>query len=358
MASLPRNGARLMPAAPKDDGSSRRPAQTVSNIKANPAASLTATFLPQSEHWSIDAGTVAYDVIPGDYHASDPARYQAPLHASNEESLTAHGGGPLDASILTSNTTAAAVASDPSLGSFQHRSPNQPSFYFDAVDAFQHQDEHLIDIADTDQYNKEATTTALSISRHPQVTHDNRRSTPTGLKPSPALSVAGKGSLRPAVALLRPSIKRKGESTPILAIGESTGQPTDWAGHTEHADIQQRMSNSTHLLSKSGHRSVDASSRDQLATKTTNSIPSTAASASGDEVESNGNGGSMVSIETQRAGGPLGVQPPGILQAGRSRQAPHPQSGLPAEKVFPIQIGSELFRLSGASIASDGEYSA
>jgi hypothetical protein len=29
---------------------------------------------------------------------------------------------------------------------------------------------------------------------------------------------------------------------------------------------------------------------------------------------------------------------------------------LPHEKVFPIQIGSELFRLSGASISSDGSY--
>jgi len=29
-------------------------------------------------------------------------------------------------------------------------------------------------------------------------------------------------------------------------------------------------------------------------------------------------------------------------------------AGLPAEKGFPIQIGSELFRLSGASIMSDG----
>lgn len=29
---------------------------------------------------------------------------------------------------------------------------------------------------------------------------------------------------------------------------------------------------------------------------------------------------------------------------------------LPHERVFPIQIGSELFRLSGASISSDGMY--
>ncbi len=28
---------------------------------------------------------------------------------------------------------------------------------------------------------------------------------------------------------------------------------------------------------------------------------------------------------------------------------------LPRERVFPIQIGGELFKLSGASISSDGE---
>jgi hypothetical protein len=33
---------------------------------------------------------------------------------------------------------------------------------------------------------------------------------------------------------------------------------------------------------------------------------------------------------------------------------PHIPNILPHEKVFPIQIGSELFRLSGASISSDG----
>lgn len=39
-------------------------------------------------------------------------------------------------------------------------------------------------------------------------------------------------------------------------------------------------------------------------------------------------------------------------------QVPEPSKGnttiLPPEKVFPIQIGSELFRVSGASISSDG----
>ena len=44
-------------------------------------------------------------------------------------------------------------------------------------------------------------------------------------------------------------------------------------------------------------------------------------------------------------------------RSNRGTRAPsgHPPSILPPEKVFPIQIGSELFRLSGASISSDGK---
>ena len=40
----------------------------------------------------------------------------------------------------------------------------------------------------------------------------------------------------------------------------------------------------------------------------------------------------------------------------RIAEIPKFSSVLPAGKVFPIQIGSELFRLSGASISSDGQY--
>jgi hypothetical protein len=44
-------------------------------------------------------------------------------------------------------------------------------------------------------------------------------------------------------------------------------------------------------------------------------------------------------------------------RTNRGTRAPsgHPPSILQPERVFPIQIGSELFRLSGASISSDGE---
>ena len=45
----------------------------------------------------------------------------------------------------------------------------------------------------------------------------------------------------------------------------------------------------------------------------------------------------------------------GKAPGGGSRKPPV-ASILPPEKVFPIQIGSDLFRLSGASISSDGSY--
>lgn len=62
------------------------------------------------------------------------------------------------------------------------------------------------------------------------------------------------------------------------------------------------------------------------------------------------------------ASGPSGASrmadPPGILRNPEARgwNADIPNH-LPHEKVFPIQIGTELFRLSGASLSSDGMYS-
>lgn len=54
------------------------------------------------------------------------------------------------------------------------------------------------------------------------------------------------------------------------------------------------------------------------------------------------------SVESLRDG------PPSILRQRQIEAFRDGGGGLPAEKGFPIQIGSELFRLSGASIMSDG----
>lgn len=47
---------------------------------------------------------------------------------------------------------------------------------------------------------------------------------------------------------------------------------------------------------------------------------------------------------------------PGVLRTGQGNDTQNGQFTLPSGKGFPIQIGSELFRLSGASIMSDGQY--
>jgi hypothetical protein len=54
----------------------------------------------------------------------------------------------------------------------------------------------------------------------------------------------------------------------------------------------------------------------------------------------------------------VSTEPPGILRDPAVTNARKWNTDipniLPHERVFPIQIGSELFRLSGASISSDG----
>lgn len=62
----------------------------------------------------------------------------------------------------------------------------------------------------------------------------------------------------------------------------------------------------------------------------------------------------MVSVASSEAGAvsvAASVEP---LSESTVARIPHI---LPHERVFPIQIGSELFKLSGASLSSDGVYS-
>ena len=64
-------------------------------------------------------------------------------------------------------------------------------------------------------------------------------------------------------------------------------------------------------------------------------------------------------VSTERGTEKVSTEPPGILKDAnvgvplRKHNTNIPYI-LPHERVFPIQIGSELFRLSGASLSSDG----
>lgn len=66
-------------------------------------------------------------------------------------------------------------------------------------------------------------------------------------------------------------------------------------------------------------------------------------------------------VSTERGLEKVSTEPPGVLRNPNIGAAPRKYNTniphiLPHERVFPIQIGSELFRLSGASISSDGMY--
>lgn len=61
---------------------------------------------------------------------------------------------------------------------------------------------------------------------------------------------------------------------------------------------------------------------------------------------------SEASSTTNDSGGPF--KTPGVLRIGDSALLRNGRPALPAEKAFAIQIGWRLYRLSGASIMSDG----
>ena|ERR1700710_2733109 len=72
----------------------------------------------------------------------------------------------------------------------------------------------------------------------------------------------------------------------------------------------------------------------------------------------NGNGTGMKKGSVTPGEEKHSTEPPGILRDPSIAQARRWNTDipniLPHERVFPIQIGTELFRLSGASISSDG----
>jgi len=344
-----------MPAAPKEDGLSRRVRQPVTS---NNGPTFPTTFLPaQSERLTAEVGPVENDVTPVEYRGSDLVQYRAPFLASNQQSYAVQGSGSLDAPIFTSDPIAAEFgAPDPSLASFHSRSSNHSGFYFNAVGASQQQDECLSDVTQT-HLDKEDYTTSISFSKHLKVTQGSLRPNSTGLQPSIALSPSDKGPPRLAPALLRASLKTNPGSRPSSAVLDPTRPLTGWARQPEDTGFNDWMSNPTPVPGTSGHRSADTGTKDQLASTTTDSISDTT-SGSRDDVEANGSGGGRVSVAAQQVEPNIGAnQPPRILQTARTQHTEHTRSGLPPEKVFPIQIGSELFRLSGASVASDGQYS-
>lgn len=63
----------------------------------------------------------------------------------------------------------------------------------------------------------------------------------------------------------------------------------------------------------------------------------------------------VISEQTPSSYGKGLIKTPGVLRTGDAQFLRDGQPSLPAERSFAIQIGWRLFRLSGASIMSDGK---
>jgi hypothetical protein len=80
-----------------------------------------------------------------------------------------------------------------------------------------------------------------------------------------------------------------------------------------------------------------------------------AATKAGPSLSREDSQGQSKTISTEPTGAAPGILRDASIVTPRKLNTDIPNI-LPHERVFPIQIGSELFRLSGASISSDGMY--
>ncbi|KAH8728033.1 hypothetical protein GQ44DRAFT_609972 [Phaeosphaeriaceae sp. PMI808] len=195
--------------------------------------------------------------------------------------------------------------------------------------------------------------------RHPVITNDFNIPLPiTGIdtvyqptqpvqiaNPVPAnlhnpLSPPPKPPQRPVV---HTGMKRKAESEPDSAISQSTSIVTDAQPNHSKRQNKSRQSSITSLTSPVVAESTDAQQSPMM---------QTAVAHLAHEITAQGNTELLRKKDQSKGTGPQGrvidvSKPRKVIEAARG------QDLLPAGKVFPIQIGSELFRLSGASISSD-----
>ncbi|KAF2799656.1 hypothetical protein K505DRAFT_320980 [Melanomma pulvis-pyrius CBS 109.77] len=185
----------------------------------------------------------------------------------------------------------------------------------------------------------------------PVVNTDTVYHSPQPLQSAPSttaqnpLSPPPKPPQRPAN--LQTGMKRKAESEPNSAVS----QPTSVAGELQQNPPKRvnksRSSSSASIASPAVATAADA--RRSSMTQTT--IPPAATEAAPAATSSTNNEGPRRK-EASKGTGPQGR----VIDVSKPRkivESPAGHDTLPAGKVFPIQIGSELFRLSGASISSD-----
>lgn len=144
--------------------------------------------------------------------------------------------------------------------------------------------------------------------------------------------------------IVQTSMKRKVDSEPSSAVSQSTGALLDNPSKRQN---RSRQSSDASITSPVIAASADARSTHMSRLATTPAANEAASANTSQEDNS-----SERRKEQSKGTGPQGR----VIDVSRPRRVVETTSGLdmlPAGKVFPIQIGSELFRLSGASLSSD-----
>lgn len=140
-------------------------------------------------------------------------------------------------------------------------------------------------------------------------------------------------------------MKRKANSEPDSAVSQTASNATETQHNPSKRQNRSRRSTSTSLPSPDVAESADACQSPAKEAQVVQPSPEPAPQA---DTERRKN-------EQSKGTGPQGR----VIDVSKPRRIVESPGGvelLPAGKVFPIQIGSELFRLSGASITSDGKH--
>lgn len=187
--------------------------------------------------------------------------------------------------------------------------------------------------------------------------------TPLNNPPSPTTNVAevatapnGSGSVTAFVqpSLPRSALKRKASSVATTPTDTSADKkiralPGTGSGPGPDSVIASNRSVTFERMSGIGPTSPDEGSTSSDLLAGSRAIPNPGASAGNRRTRQSSGSTPRPSVNL-----PSGSSQGSSRPRGSRTASGHPPSILPPEKVFPIQIGSDLFRLSGASISSDG----
>jgi hypothetical protein len=148
----------------------------------------------------------------------------------------------------------------------------------------------------------------------------------------------------PSRPVVQTGMKRKAESEPDSAVSQSASAAAE--GQQNHSKRQNKSRQSSAASLSSPVLAEPADARQSP-------VAQTVVVQAATEPASRGDTESQRRKEQSKGTGPQGR----VIDVSKPRrvvESPGVSDMLPAGKVFPIQIGSELFRLSGASISSDG----